>query len=502
MEERAPSTSSSKEYQPLIPPPAFHGGLSGRHIKTIQQVLMVLIDGLMLFTAFALGYWARGNFPFLGTPINPPPLRDYYPMMAIHVGSLLIFFYLARMYHLRRAISRFDVGYLIAQNISIGTLLAVAVETLALKNSTFDLDYPRGVILYTWGFSIVFIIAGREIHRQLTVRLRKSGVWRDRMIVVGEGNTAVIITNRITRMPEAGYKIVGLVTKDGQPSHIPQGFLETIPLLGKIDDLPTLIDAYQVQSVIVALPDATSVELLHIVTLCQRGSVDIKIYPDAFAFMTSGLTVDEIGGMPLLGVRDIALRGWKLSLKRGLDIVGAAFGLVFLSPFFLFVGGLIYLSDRGTVFFTQERVGVDGKAFPMVKFRTMRVDAEKHGRWTVKNDPRVTKIGAFLRKTNLDELPNLINVLYGQMSLVGPRPEQKKFVEEFREKIPRYMERHREKAGMTGWAQVNGLRGDTSIEERLKYDLYYVENWSLWFDIKIILRTVIQTLTFRNKNAY
>jgi exopolysaccharide biosynthesis polyprenyl glycosylphosphotransferase len=214
------------------------------------------------------------------------------------------------------------------------------------------------------------------------------------------------------------------------------------------------------------------------------------------------LTVDDLGGLPLLGVRDIALRGWKLSLKRGLDIVGAFFGLILLSPFLLLTSVLIYLSDRGPVFFCQERVGMDGKPFPMIKFRTMRRDAERLGKWTTPDDPRKTRLGVFMRRMNWDEFPNLINVLYGQMSLVGPRPEQKQFVEEFRETIPRYMERHREKSGMTGWAQVNGLRGDTSIEERLKYDLYYVENWSLWFDLKIILRTIAQTILFRNRNAY
>lgn len=474
----------------------------GRHIKTIQQTLLLGIDSLMLSIAFGLGYWARGTLPFFGTQINIPPFSQYYPMSVIHVTMILGFFYFSRMYHLHRSISRFDMGYLVAQNVSIGTLLAVAVETLAFKNSSFDLDYPRGVIIYAWLFSILLVVSGREGHRQILVNLRKLGFWRDRMLIVGGGNTVVIIANRILRSREIGYDIVGIVTKDGLEQGIPQGFAEEVPVVGNIDDLPTLIDTFQIQSVIIALPEATRFELLHIVNLCQRGIVDIKIYPDAFAFMTSGLTVDEIGGMPLLGVRDIALRGWKLSLKRALDIFGAAIGLVFLSPFFLLLSAWIYFSDRGPVFFSQERVGLDGKPFQMIKFRTMSVDAEKQGQWTVKNDPRVTRIGTLLRKTNLDELPNLINVLYGQMSLVGPRPEQKRFVEEFQEKIPRYMERHREKAGMTGWAQIHGLRGDTSIEERLKYDLYYVENWSLWFDIKIILRTILQTIFFRNKNAY
>ncbi|MFP4322716.1 MAG: exopolysaccharide biosynthesis polyprenyl glycosylphosphotransferase, partial [Anaerolineales bacterium] len=228
----------------------------------------------------------------------------------------------------------------------------------------------------------------------------------------------------------------------------------------------------------------------------------IKIYPDNFAFIAGTLTVDDLIGIPLLSVRDVALRGWKLSLKRMVDIAGAAFGLVVLSPIMLLIALLIWLQDRGPVFFTQERVGLDGRPFPMLKFRTMVVDAEQRAQWTTANDSRVTRVGQFIRPRNLDELPQLVNVLFGHMSLVGPRPEQVAFVEEFRKKYPRYGERHREKAGMTGWAQVNGYRGDTSIQERLRADLYYVENWSLWLDFKIIIRTVWQTLSGRSPNAY
>lgn len=202
-------------------------------------------------------------------------------------------------------------------------------------------------------------------------------------------------------------------------------------------------------------------------------------------------------------MRDVALRGWKVTLKRAMDIVGSAVGLVLLSPLMFLIALLIKIDSPGPALFSQERMGLDGKRFYMLKFRTMRVDAEKDGPgWTRKDDPRRTRVGAILRRTNLDELPQLINVLLGEMSLVGPRPERPIYVEEFRKRIPRYMERHREKAGMTGWAQVNGLRGDTSIEERTKYDLWYIENWSVWLDIKIILLTIWQALTGRSENAY
>jgi exopolysaccharide biosynthesis polyprenyl glycosylphosphotransferase len=231
--------------------------------------------------------------------------------------------------------------------------------------------------------------------------------------------------------------------------------------------------------------------------------VDIKIYPDLFAYMAGDLNVDDLGGTPLLTVRDIALRGWKLSLKRGLDMFGSGAGLVLLSPMLLLTAFLMRREGRGPIFYTQERMGLDGRPFHMIKFRTMRPDAEAAGPgWTVKDDPRVTRLGRWMRKTNWDELPQLINVFLGEMSLVGPRPERPIYVLEFRKEIPRYMERHREKSGMTGWAQVNGLRGDTSIPERTRYDLWYVENWSLWLDIKIIVRTIWQTVTRQSKNAY
>jgi len=199
----------------------------------------------------------------------------------------------------------------------------------------------------------------------------------------------------------------------------------------------------------------------------------------------------------------VALRGWKLAVKRTMDVVVSALLLVLLSPFLMLLALLIKLESKGPVFYTQVRVGLDGRPFEMIKFRSMRVDAEQDTGpvWATEDDPRRTRLGAFLRKTSLDELPQLINVLVGDMSLVGPRPERPVFVDQFRQVVPRYMERHKEKAGMTGWAQVNGLRGDTSIVERTKYDLYYIENWSLLFDLKILLRQFVNVFR-KDRNAY
>ena len=469
----------------------------GQQIRGLLGTLLVVGDVTMLALAFVLGYIMRARLPLPAVPVNPPSFSNYVPMMIVHVAAVITVFYFGRLYHQRRAVSRIDLSYAIAQNVSIGTLLAVAFESLAFKNSALEMDYPRGVVVYAWLLGIVLVIAGREAHRLTLMRLRNHGVGRDNILIIGSGDVARTIAEKIRWSPNLGYNIVGAV--NGEMG----GHVGEVPIIGTTQQLPDLIDGYNVDEVIIALPEASRHELVQLVAKCQRGRVSIKVYPDIFAYMAGGVSVDDLNGMPLLSVRDVALRGWKLSLKRATDIVGATVGLVILSPALVLTAILIRLESAGPIFFCQDRMGLDGRPFPMIKFRSMRQDSEERGpAWTVQGDPRVTRIGNFMRRTNWDELPNLINVLYGQMSLVGPRPEQPYYVQRFREYIPRYMERHREKAGMTGWAQVNGLRGDTSILERTKYDLWYVENWSFWLDIKIVLRTIFQTIFGRSKNAY
>jgi exopolysaccharide biosynthesis polyprenyl glycosylphosphotransferase len=234
---------------------------------------------------------------------------------------------------------------------------------------------------------------------------------------------------------------------------------------------------------------------------CDRGQVTVKVFPDVFQIMASPVGIGDLGGLPLVTVRDIALRGWRRLAKRLMDIAGATIGLVVMSPLMMLVAVLIKLDSRGPVFYVQDRMGLDARPFSILKFRSMRENAELDGPgWTVEGDPRITRLGHIIRRINVDELPQLINVLLGQMSLVGPRPERPVYVNQFRRSIPRYMDRHWEKAGLTGWAQVNGLRGDTSIAERTKYDLWYIENWSLLLDFKILVRTVLSV--FESPNAY
>lgn len=472
-------------------------------IRALLNLLLVSLDVLALVLAFALANETRNAFELFAVVANPPTLTQFLPTLILHVGTTLLVLYATQLYHLPRAVSRIDQIRKILGAVTFGAVLAYGLQGLflapALRGTLFQVDYPRTLFFYVWLFSTLFVEIGRELFRMLRYQIRRSGILNDNLLVIGTGKIAREITSRIQGRYDLGYNLVGVVTS-ATASH---SNVAGAPVIGDYDDIPDIIDDMGIEQVIIALPDAQRSELVNLITLCQRGHVDIKVYPDVFAYMAGDLNVDELGGTPLITVRDIALRGWKLSLKRGMDMLVAFFGLVFLSPLLLLTAFLIRLDSKGPIFYIQERMGLDGHPFPMIKFRSMRVDAEQTGPgWTVADDPRRTTLGRIMRSANWDEMPQLINVLLGHMSLVGPRPERPVYVQEFRKQIPRYMERHREKAGMTGWAQVNGLRGDTSIAERTSYDLWYIENWSIWLDIKIIIRTLLMIVFRKSKNAY
>jgi exopolysaccharide biosynthesis polyprenyl glycosylphosphotransferase len=473
--------------------------IRSQRLHTLLAISLPFIDSLMLALAFVTGYEARAILPFFPRPAEQPSIWLYLPILAIQIVTVITMFYFSRLYHQRRSFSRIDQMRTMVGIITLAALLTNGMQELFFRNSLLDIPYPRSLFFYVWFFSIVFAIIGREFHRFVQARFRRRRAIADNLLIVGTGKIAREMVGHIKNSPELGYNIIGVVTDKDEH----QGRMLGIPVLGNFPDLADIIDRCHIQQVIIALPDAKRSDLVDLITMCRRGQVDIKVYPDIFAYMQGDLNVDELGGVPLITVRDIALRGWKLSLKRGLDIFGSMTGLIFLSPLFLLTAFIMKLESKGEVFFTQQRIGLDGRPFPMIKFRSMREDAEAGGpAWTVRDDPRVTRFGKFMRRTSWDEIPQLINVLMGHMSLVGPRPEQPAYVEQFRQKYARYMERHREMVGMTGWAQIHGLRGDSSIADRTDYDLWYVENWSLWLDIKIILRTVYQTIFRKSENAY
>jgi exopolysaccharide biosynthesis polyprenyl glycosylphosphotransferase len=466
--------------------------------KTRTQVVFVLTlaitDMVMVALAFTLAYWIRRWIPWPNEAQGMAGLPDYAGVVLAQLVSVLGVFAFSRLYRLTRGPSRVDEFYSIFAFATVGTLMGVALASLLLKNSPIELNYSRGMILYGWGLTIVFVTVGRVVHAQVRARLRRQGWGRDRVLIVGTGDVGRMIFQKIQSNPGLGYEVVGFVAVNGRRGP-PLG----APILGQAGDLASVIDEYQVDEVIIALPEATHQDILMLISECERGKVNIKVFPDVFQIMAGQVSIGDLGGLPLLTVRDIALRGWRRVAKRLVDILGAAVGLVLISPLMMLMAVLIKLDSRGPVFYAQERMGLDARPFRMLKFRSMRQDAEVHGPgWTVEGDPRVTRLGRVIRRINVDELPQFVNVLIGEMSLVGPRPERPVYVNQFRRSIPRYMDRHWEKAGMTGWAQVNGLRGDTSIVERTKYDLWYIENWSLLLDVKILIRTFFNLVKLPN----
>ena len=358
------------------------------------------------------------------------------------------------------------------------------------------LEPPRLMLVYWALLSIGLVWLTRVVLDALLREAHRRGRDLERVLIVGDGEQAQVVEAKIQSAPELGYRVAGFIG-NGSANAMVQ------PVLGGLADIPDIVRDHAVGEVIIAWAGISHHQLVDIVTGCTRQRVDIKIFPDIFDLMAREVETSELTGLPLMRVRDVALRGWMRFLKRALDVGVSWSLLVLLSPWLLFMALLVKLtSPRGPVLHVQERVGLDGRPFFMLKFRSMRPDAEAESGpvWTVPNDPRRTRLGATIRRFSLDEFPQLVNVLVGEMSLVGPRPERPEFVAQYANLVPRYRERHMEKAGMTGWAQVNGLRGMTSIVERTEYDLFYVETWSLAFDIKILLKTLAAVI--RDRNAY
>lgn len=461
-----------------------------RRSAWIFSASLVIVDALMAGLAFAAGYALRlqSEYEAIG------PFGKYWGMLFIHVVVNVITFFFYRLYHRQRATSHIDEFYAVFGAASVGTIAAIAFISLIYKNA---LDYPRLMMVYVWLMTIALVWLGRLIHSRVQWSLQARGHNQVRLLIVGAGEVGRIVLQKIRQSPGLGYQVIGFVDDYNAPASV-----MGVEVLGKTEDLPRLIDAHDIGEVIIAMPEASHHEILSIIARCEGHKITIKVFPDVFQIIASEISIGDLNGLPLLTVRDIALRGYRVTLKRAMDLIGSALALVLLSPLMMLVAILIKLDSRGPVFYAQERMGLDAKPFPMLKFRSMVADAEAASGpvWTKENDPRRTRFGAIIRRLSIDELPQLINVLVGDMSLVGPRPERPFFVEQFKKSIPRYMDRHKEKAGLTGWAQINGLRGDTSIVERTKYDLWYIENWSLLLDLKILLRTV--TRLFRDRNAY
>ncbi|HEV8309043.1 MAG TPA: undecaprenyl-phosphate glucose phosphotransferase [Methylomirabilota bacterium] len=440
-----------------------------------------------LLAAYAIRFWT-GVIP---APLGVPPLEPYAlllpPLVPLHALALRV----AGLYEYRHERTKADEFFQVVRGVTLATLLLVA-STFFIRHFSFS----RWVILLFWGLDIVCVYWVRLTIREVVRGMRRHGRFVRRALVVGAGSLGQEVVRRLRGHPEFGVRVMGYLD-DRQPLG---ERIEGKEILGGFEAVTQVIEQYRVDQLFVALPMEAHHEALKILNALEGELVDVRIVPDILQFVTLQAAIEELEGLPVISLAQSPITGWSRIAKRGMDLALATAGVVILSPLLGLIAAVIRLTSPGPVFYRQARMGLDGRSFSMYKFRSMCVDAEAESGpvWATEQDDRRTPIGGLLRRYSLDELPQLWNVLRGDMSLVGPRPERPFFVHQFKTMIPQYMLRHKVKSGMTGWAQVNGLRGNTSLEKRIEYDLYYIQNWSLALDVKILLLTLYRAWQHRH----
>jgi Undecaprenyl-phosphate glucose phosphotransferase len=466
----------------------------------------VFSDALLGVAAFLVAYLLRFETGLVPITRGLPPLRQYINLLPFIAGVVPIGFFLQGLYRLRRGRSRIDDFFAVF----VGSILAVlfgVVATLYVQ-TYFANDAQRAtgafqVSQWVWAFflvlNVVLTYSSRELIREVLERRWRAGIGLKKILIAGSGELGRLVADKILEHRELGYQIVGFVDNRAGGDHL--GY-RGLPLLGTLEEAAEITSREAIDHLYVALPPEQHVQMLELLDSTSREMVDVKVVPDLLQVIALRARLEDLDGVPVININDVPLQGFNSLMKRCFDIAISAGALLALSAPLAIIAALVKLTSRGPIFYRQERMGLDGKSFTIVKFRSMYDDAERHTGpvWAVVDDPRVTPLGKFLRRSNLDELPQLWNVLCGDMSIVGPRPERPHFVEQFKHKIPQYMLRHKVKAGLTGWAQVNGWRGNTPLEKRIEYDLYYIENWSVSLDIKIMWLTLIKG--FFHKHAY
>jgi Undecaprenyl-phosphate glucose phosphotransferase len=468
-------------------------------IKDNQKLfnrLHVIMDALLVATSYLLAYCIK--FDILtpdGSSVGVLPAGDYFTMLLFIVPAYMILYYRCNVYTPKRTVRlRFEVQDIFKAN-TIGMAAFIIVLYVIFK----EINISRSMLALFYVINLTLTTGFRIILRKGLRSVREKGYNLRHILLVGYSRGAEEYINRIMDSPQWGYVICGILD-----DYVPRGTLyKGVKVLGSIGNLSYILADNKMDEIAITLPIKDYHYLEEVVDICEKYGVHTKFIPDFNSLISTKSYTEDLLGLPVINIRHVPLTNTgNIVTKRVMDVMGSMIGIVLTSPIMLLATLLIKLGSPGPVIFKQERVGYHKQSFQMYKFRSMEIQssAMEAKAWTVRDDPRVTPIGKFLRRTSLDELPQLFNILKGDMSLVGPRPERPLFVEKFMEEIPRYMVKHQVRPGLTGWAQVNGYRGDTSIRKRIDYDIYYIENWTIGFDLKIIFLTFFTG--FINKNAY
>ena len=455
-------------------------------------------DFLFGMLALLLAYWVRFDTGLVDITKGQPPIEQYLRLAPFIGGLVPLAFQLQGVYRLRRSRTRIDdffavlVGTVVAVVLGLlGTLYFQTYYVPAEAKAQGAYEVSQIVWFLFLAFTVLFTFLSRQVVREALARRWRAGIGLKRVLIAGAGDLGRLIADKILEHRELGYQVIGFIDERAGGDHI--GY-RGLSLLGTFEDVEDILQREPVDQVYVALPLEQHVRMLDIVEAASRSMVDVKVVPDLLQVLALRAGLEDLDGVPIINVHDVPLKGLNAILKRVLDIALSAAALLVLGVPLAVIALVIRATSPGNPLYRQERMGLDGRSFHVWKFRSMHEGAERDTGpiWAREDDPRCTPVGRFLRRYSLDELPQLWNVLRGDMSLVGPRPERPFFVEQFKHRIPQYMLRHKVRAGLTGWAQVNGWRGNTSIEKRIEYDLYYIENWSVALDIKIMWLTVVK----------
>jgi Undecaprenyl-phosphate glucose phosphotransferase len=471
-----------------------------RHNRLLVAI-HVATDFLSAVAAFSLAYFLRFESGWLPLDQPQPPFGRYL-IVALFMGVFVVLaFQLHGLYRLRRNRTRIDDFFGVLVGSVLGTLIGVLgtlyVQIYHLSEELKQQGYLE-VSRAVWGlflvWNIVLAYASRETVRDLLHRRWRAGIGLKRVLIVGVGDLGRMVADRLLEHSELGFRLVGFL--DDRAAGTDAIGYRGLPLLGPTADVADVCARERVDEIYVALPIDEHIKMLGIVEFASRECLDVHVVPDLLQFIALRARLEDLDGLPIIRINDVPLRGLNAVLKRVVDVAISGAVLAATSIPGLIISWIIKLNSPGPTFYRQTRMGLDGKSFTVYKFRSMPVDAEDASGpvWARDNDPRATRVGRWLRRYDLDEIPQFWNVLRGDMSIVGPRPERPFFVEQFKHRIPQYMLRHKVKAGITGWAQVNGWRGNTSLEKRIEFDLYYIENWSLSLDFKIMWLTLLKGL--------